>query len=96
MLYEFTEVEKEQVLTNFFTNTDPLQISVIPSKLKKQYIVLCIIINQFQKGASYSEKEVNNILGQVHFDFASLRRGLIDFRLLERTRDGSSYWVKEN
>ena len=96
MLYEFTELEKEEVLTRFFTSNDPLQLSVIPSKLRKQFIVLSIIITQFEKGVSYTEKQVNNVLEQVHPDYVSLRRGLIDFQLLERTKNGSSYWVKED
>ena len=38
----------------------------------------------FEFGRTYTEKEVNFILLDVHEDVASLRRGLIEEKLMER------------
>ena len=46
----------------------------------------------FRPGRRYSEKEVNRILGRLHADTASLRRGLIEFKLMERK--AGEYWLR--
>lgn len=43
----------------------------------------------------YSEREVNRILKRIYEDYANLRRALIEYGFIDRTNDGSSYWVKE-
>jgi hypothetical protein len=41
-----------------------------------------------EDGTSYSEAEVNNILGAVHPDFAALRRLIVDLDFVSRTPYG--------
>ncbi|MGX4667923.1 DUF2087 domain-containing protein [Cerasibacillus sp. JNUCC 74] len=43
----------------------------------------------------YSEMEVNEILKAIYSDFAILRRYLIDYEFMERSRDCTKYWVKD-
>ena len=49
----------------------------------------------FEQGRVYSEKEVNALLllQSTFKDSAALRRALYDYRFMNRTRDGSRYWL---
>jgi predicted transcriptional regulator len=68
------------------------RLKTIPSQRKKLEAVLNYIIKEFKPGVEYSEKEVTDILRTFHEDAVSLRRELIDYRLLERDKAGKSYW----
>lgn len=48
--------------------------------------VLQRIAERFERGREYEEREVNVLLAQVDNDFATLRRYLIDERILEREK----------
>ncbi len=96
MFFEVIESELEQVFLSYFEPVGPLRLKIIPSKQKKKYLALIYISRLFEKGIHYSEKEVNEILIDVYFDYVSLRRDLIDYKFMERTKDGKAYWVKEN
>ena len=58
-------------------------------------VVLTAIAARFAQGKRYTEREVNEILQPVFFDFATIRRFLIIYGLMNRTRDGSAYWLTE-
>jgi len=62
----------------------------IPAQLKKREIVLEKIAEEFEPDRTYTEREVNQILVDFHDDVATLRRGLIEHRLMQR--DGGVYW----
>jgi len=51
-------------------------------------------VKKFDSSEKYTEKEVNQILESVYPDFVTLRRYLIEYGFLDRTADGSKYWVK--
>lgn len=65
----------------------------IPAKRGKLLVVLRWLASRFQATVEYSEAEVNAILQQVHDDYLTLRRDLVDFGFLKRERDGSRYWL---
>jgi predicted transcriptional regulator len=71
------------------------RLKTIPSQRKKLLAVLHHLVQNFQQGKRYTEKEVNQILGRFHEDTASLRRELIGYRLMARESDGGSYWRLE-
>jgi GNAT superfamily N-acetyltransferase len=52
------------------------------------------LVEQFERGRDYSEREVNAIIDSRHTfgDRAILRRSLIDRKDLERTPDTTRYW----
>ena len=52
------------------------------------------IAKEFEEGIRYSEVQVNEILKDIYPDYVTLRRYLIEYDYLERTRDGSAYWKK--
>lgn len=92
--YGIEQVEREKVLKTYFKNGLDAGIDTIPSKEKKKLIILQHILMRFDQEKHYSEKEVNDILKGVHADYVSLRRHLIEYGFMERSDDGSSYWVK--
>jgi hypothetical protein len=65
----------------------------IPSQQKKFQVILRHMSKSFQPDVHYTEKQVNEILGRFHMDYASLRRGLIEEMILIREKNGSEYWL---
>lgn len=72
---------KAKVLRTFMRNGRLLQI---PAQLKKWQVILEKVVELFEFGRTYTEKEVNFILLDVHEDVASLRRGMIEEGLMIR------------
>jgi hypothetical protein len=62
----------------------------IPVQQKKLQAVLRHLVKEFEPGRRYPEKQVNALLGRYHADTASLRRALIEYRLMQRA--GGVYW----
>ena len=52
---------------------------------------------RFEAGRIYNERQVNELLLEWHTfrDWALLRRRLFDWRHLDRERDGSRYWLRQ-
>lgn len=65
-----------------------------PAKQVLKIEVVKYIAEKFVEDCFYSEKEVNEIIDQWHTygDYFMLRRGMIDYKLLARTRNGAQYW----
>jgi predicted transcriptional regulator len=68
------------------------RIKSFPAQEKKFIVLLKHVLNTFETGRRYPEKEVNEILGRFNDDVASLRRGLIEFKLMDRQGGGGEYW----
>lgn len=88
--YQISEEEIKKVLNIYFKEERLIQI---PKKEKKRVIILLYISRKFQKNTYYTEKEVNEILKDVFEDFVMIRRYLIDYKLLNRNKEGTKYWV---
>ena len=69
------------------------RLTKIPSKQKKLLAVLRWLVGYFEPDCTYTEREVNDIIAQVHDDYATLRRDLVDFGFLRRERGGGQYWL---
>lgn len=84
-----------QQLRNFLDSD--MRLVRFPARRTMQLQALYYLYEKFEAGRAYSEKEVNQILNEWHTyrDPATLRRELIDYRLLERSRDCSVYTVAE-
>ena len=69
------------------------RVQAWPAKRAMQRLILEYVSEKFEIGRIYSEKEVNAILQNWHTfgDYFILRRGLIEERLFERTRNGAEY-----
>ncbi|GGE83310.1 DUF2087 domain-containing protein [Priestia taiwanensis] len=90
--YLITEEEKQEIIRKFVKDG---KLQNLPSKEKGKVSIFLYLIGQFEKGREYKEREVNDILKPIYADFAILRRYLIDYKLLERSKEGLTYWVKE-
>ena len=88
--YQISEEEIKKVLNIYFKEERLIQI---PKKEKKRVIILLYISRKFQKNTYYTEKEVSEILKDVFEDFVMIRRYLIDYKLLNRNKEGTKYWV---
>ena len=83
---------RNKVLKNFYKHG--LLVS-IPAQLKKRQIILEKIVEEFEPDRKYSELEVNEVLVEFHDYVASLRRGLISQKLMDRQK--GIYWrISEN
>lgn len=71
------------------------RIIAFPAQEKKYQVILRYVVKAFQPGRRYPEKEVNEILGRYHDDTASLRRGMIEYHLMNRAGGGGEYWVNQ-
>ena len=69
------------------------RLKEIPTQRKKQVVVLRRLAQEFEPGLHYTEREVNEILRRFHPDFATLRRYLVDNKLMDR--DTRLYWRRE-
>jgi len=78
---------RRKVLTAFLRQG---RLVSIPAQLKKRRIVLEKLVQEFEPGRRYAEREVNQVLVEFHDDVATLRRGMIDDGLMQR--DGGLYW----
>lgn len=65
-----------------------------PAKEKKKIILLKEISKNFVEGKKYKEVEINRILKRIYEDNVSIRRDLINYGFLDRTKDCKEYWVK--
>lgn len=92
--YVLTVEENEKIIMNYFEEGDTLRLKILPSKEKKKIAVLRKITESFDSSKKYSEKELNDIIKFIYDDIATIRRYLIQYGFLDRTKDGSQYWVK--
>lgn len=77
---------------------DDGKINIWPSKKDVKIEILKYLSSNFEYGRFYSEKEVNAIINENHTfnDYFLLRRGMVDYKFLSRTKDGAKYWRNKN
>ncbi len=92
--YVVTEKEKDKILEAEFESLNPLKLKRFPGKEKKKIVILGKIAGQFDHGKKYSELEMNEIVKVIFHDYAVIRRYLIEYGFMDRTADGSAYWLK--
>ncbi|WKL04756.1 DUF2087 domain-containing protein [Paenibacillus amylolyticus] len=91
--FDITEQDREKVLNKYFPEGTGGRLTTFHMQQKHKYIVLIEIAKRFETERKYSEKQVNELLKEVHDDYVEIRRYLIDYGLLEREPDGSQYWL---
>jgi len=92
--FAITEQEREKILAAYFKQGLDGPLDMFPHKEKKRVAILRHLVNYFEADKNYTEKEVNAVLKQFYHDYVLLRRYLIEYGFMDRTPDGSSYWVK--
>lgn len=92
--YITTAAERDKILQAAFSSFQPLRLTRFPPKEKKKLAILTRIAQEFQAGRTYTEPEVNDILRAIFADYVTLRRYLIEYGFMDRTRDCKAYWLK--
>lgn len=92
--YAVTEEEREKILKQYFQEGLDGAIESFPKKEKRKLVILQQLLNRFERGKKYSEKEINEILKTAYHDYVTLRRYLIEYGFMERKDDGSQYWLR--
>jgi hypothetical protein len=87
----FNLEQEEKSIISHYLNRDG-SLASIPNKSNKLRVVLAFTSQAFEFGPKYRESEVNDMLSRYYADTTTLRRLLIDYRFLDRDKDGSSYW----
>jgi hypothetical protein len=90
--YFITEAEQEKIAKTVFSSLEPLKLRIFSAKEKKKVIILNRIAAKFETGRVYTESEINAILSDIYEDYVTLRRYLIEYGYLRRTRDCKEYW----
>lgn len=62
----------------------------LPASRKKLLVILRWLVERFEMETRYTEKEVNAIINQHHEDHATLRREMVDYRMMKREK--GVYW----
>ncbi len=78
---EREDAYRKKVIAAFFEYG---KLKSIPSQRKKERIVLEELAKSFEKGRTYSENEVNDILLAFHDDYCTIRRDMISEGILAR------------
>lgn len=78
------EKYKKEVLSHFFKYGKLVQL---PTQRKKREIVLAHIVQDFEVGRVYDEREVNEILHKYHEDHCTIRREMIACGLMSRDHE---------
>ena len=79
--------EDVEILGRFFKGS---RLKEIPSAAGKRRVVLERLVQEFEPGVRYDERDVNLTLQLFHDDYAALRRYLVDEDLM--TRADGVYW----
>lgn len=82
----------DRKVLNTFTTPDG-QIKAFPAQRKKMESILRYVLKSFKPDVVYTEKEVNELLAGYHEDYTTLRRELIEYRMLAREGGGGNYWL---
>ncbi len=94
--YKVTQEASVRLLKTLFPEGTEGPLKTFSIKEKNKLVVLQEIAKRFLGGQIYTEKEINQILKLVYHDFATLRRYLIEYGFLDRTPEGSKYWLRND
>lgn len=94
--FAVTEEENEKILAACFKQGLNGPLTSYPHKEKRKYVVLRHLLHFFDLQKNYTEKEINAVLKPIYKDYVLLRRNLIEYGFLDRTPDGSAYWVRDS
>ncbi len=74
------------------------KLRCMPARRRLRGLALAYVASRFAAGVEYTEKQVNRIVTDAHAfgDYFLVRRELVDWGFLQRTRDGARYWVNPN
>jgi predicted transcriptional regulator len=84
----------DRKVINTFCEADG-RIRQFPAQQKKFEVILRYVLQDFEPGVRYSEKQMNEMLKKYSDDTATLRRGFIEYKMMQREGGGGAYWRTE-
>jgi DNA-binding HxlR family transcriptional regulator len=84
------EAYDRKVLNTYLTQDG--RVRDFPTQQKKLEVILRHVVQVFEPGQRYTERQVNEMLSRFNEDTARLRRNLVDFKLMQRQGGGGEYW----
>ena len=88
--FEGDAFEKKVIAT--FTDAEG-RIKSFPAQEKKFIVLLRFAARAFEPDKRYTEKQVNEILLRFNEDTASMRRGMVEYHIMDRQGGGGEYWL---
>ncbi|MGL9727969.1 DUF2087 domain-containing protein [Enterococcus sp. DIV0756] len=85
-----TQNERAKVFKVFLDENG--KANQIPKKEKKRIILIQKLAENFIPEKQYTEKEINEVISTMFDDYVTIRRYLIEYGILGRTVDGTTYW----
>ena len=85
----------DRKVLNTFCDTEG-RILQFPAQRKKFEVLLRHVTRAFEPGVRYGEKQVNEMLSFYSEDTATLRRGLVEHRMMAREGGGGEYWLLDD
>lgn len=82
---------ERKVLASFLDEEG--RIKAFPAQDKKFVVLLRHVLKSLEAGRRYSEVEINECFKQFNEDTATIRRGMIEFGLMQREGGGGAYWI---
>ena len=79
---------EDKVLSTFVIDD---RLTQIPARFKKRQVILRWLADKFEFDRRYTEREVNEIIQRHHPDYASLRRYMIESKLMQREKVVASF-----
>ena len=76
------EQYRRKVLKTFMPNGVCTQM---PAQLKKRVIIYREIFSRFDPSRTYTEKEVNAVISEIHDDYCTVRRDFIGMGWMQRS-----------
>lgn len=92
--YAISEKDRKKILERFVKEDGNL--TKFPKKEKEKIVILMYLANHLNYGVKYTESQINNFIREFHDDFVTVRRYLVAYGFLDRTKDGKEYWLNEN
>ena len=92
--FSITKAEFRKIVSTNFPDGPDGMLSRFPKKQKHKVAVLVQILKRFDATRRYTQREINEILATAAEDYTTLRRYMVDYGFLGRTRDGAEYWVE--
>ena len=93
--FEITPTEVKTVMTTFCSSLDPFVLTPLPAREKHKWVLIAAVSRCFDPHRDYAEKEIMAVLKPMNPDPITIRRYLVDYRFLWRTKDGSRYGRNE-
>ena len=92
--FAITNAEWQNTVAEYLSETNgQLTLKRLPRKQKRIVVVLDRITQSLPADGEWDELQITAILKKISDDPVTLRRYLIEYGFMDRTRDGSRYWI---